>query len=286
MRKIIAILILILVVIFVTLSALGRGGEYSAERIFYSAMKAYEKIQVNPEVAPPGLVYSVEVKLKRVVNDYPHTNTAKAARMALAEFYATTKRYNKAIATLDDIIKAKGQGARLLSRAHLFKGTIYEQQDDWNMALREYEILRDEYTETAAGLQAPLYIGRYYREKGLQDRAKEAYSEAVAFYTKLEEENKGELFGYTAANLLRESYLNLGEFDKVGEILEYTVKNYPVQLVLKQQLPYIEMIFVRKLQRPDKAVELYEHIKQRVDNEEISNLIDKVIARILAQKEG
>ena len=48
MKRLLISLILILVAIYALFSVFGSGGEYTAEKLFFKAMKTYSKIAENP----------------------------------------------------------------------------------------------------------------------------------------------------------------------------------------------------------------------------------------------
>jgi tetratricopeptide (TPR) repeat protein len=283
MKKTIITLIIILIAVYVTLSILGARDEYPAERLFYRALKTNEKILINPDVAPPKMLASVEKDLKVVLTKFPDSRTAKVAHLSLAEFYIINKRYDNSLSVLNDIIVAEGQDVAMLSKAHFLKGSIYEKQGQWNKALEEYAILRDEYTDTSLGVQVPLYIGRYYTGKGEEAEAKAAYGEAISFYENLERNNKGSLLGYTAATLLREAHISIGDYERAGRVIEDTINNYSSDLVFAQQMPYVEVIFVNALKRPEKAVEIYKKVRQKAKDEKLIEILDEKIAQLETQ---
>jgi len=283
MKKTILTLILILIVVYIILSILGSGGEYAAEKLFYRGMKANEKIVINPDVAPPKLLAYVEETFQKVLRKYPNSDTAKSARMALAEFYAMRKKYDKAIMTLDEIINTE-KDVYILSKAHFFKGNIYEKQDVWDKALKEYTILRDEYTNTPLGLQMPLYIEKYYTAKSKEAEANKAYSEAVLFYEKLEKENRGKMLGYAALTMLRETYIVRGEHEQAGSVIENAINDYPTLLTFAQQLPYVELIFVNVLKRPEKAIEIYKNVIGKTKDKELIEILQKRISQLEAKE--
>jgi tetratricopeptide (TPR) repeat protein len=284
MKKTILTLILILIAVYIVLSILGSRGEYAAEKLFYRAMKANEKIVVNPDVAPPKLLTSVENDLHKLLEKYPNSNTAKSARMALADFYVMRKKYDKALSTVDDIIKTAEKDASVLSKARFFKGNIYEKQDKWEKALKEYTILRDEYADTPLGVQMPLYIGKYYTAKSKEAEANKAYGEAVLFYEKLEKENKGKMIGYVALTLLRETYMAMGDYEKAGGVIENTINEYPAPLTFAQQLPYAELIFVNTLKRPEKAIEIYKSVIEKTKDKQLIEILQKKISQLEAKE--
>jgi len=291
MKKIILTLIIILIAVYAAFSLLGIGGEYAAEKLFYRAMKANEKIVINPDVAPPKLLASVENNLQKILKKYPDSNTAKGARMALSEFYLYRKKYDEAFSILNAVIdtedvKTESKDIAMLSKAHFYKGIIYEQQNQWGNALKEYTILRDEYTATALGLQIPLYIGRYYKEKGETAEADKAYNEAARFYEELERNNRGKVLGYAASTLLGQTYMTLEQYEQAGKVVEDTINNYPADQTFAQQLPLAESIFVKMLKRPEKAVEIYKYVQEKTNNKELKEILKKKIGELESQLEA
>ena len=284
MKKTILILISTLLAVYLVLSVLGMGGEYAAERLFYRALKLNRKIIINPDVAPPGLAASVENDLRQLLKKYPKSNVAKRANMTLAEFYITNKRHGDALSTLNAIMQTYAADMTTLSAAQFLKGIVYERQNKWNNALREYTTLRDRYTDTRLGLQVPLYIAKHYSEKGSPAEAEAAYKDAAVFYEKLKNDNKGKPLGYAASNLLIQTHLRLQDYKRAGSLLAESIERYPSAVNLLQLLPYVELIFVKKLNRPEKAVEIYQDAKTKIKNEKFIKFMDKKIEGVKIQK--
>ncbi len=279
MKRIVFILIIILLIVYISFSLLSRGldKEYAAEKLFYRAAKAIEKIMINPDVVPPKMAASVERDLQRILDEYPETKIAKVAQMSLAEFYITDKKYNKATSALGAIIDKYSQDAAILSRAHFLKGNVYEKQNQWNKALKEYTILKNKYKDTTFGLQIPLYIGSYYAKKGKDIEADTAYNEAVIFYEKIKSENKGKPLGYMASTLLAQAYMNLKKYEEAGKAIEETINDYPSALTYTQHIPGVELIFVKQLNRPQKAIEIYNSIKEKTNDDKLKEFLQRKI---------
>lgn len=283
MKKTSFILIAILVAVYLILSALGSGGEYPAEKLLYSAIKANQKIIANPDVVPPALFASVEKKLQAVPEKYPKTNAAKSAHMVLAEFYLVNKKYDKSLQTLDTIIGLYKQDAGMLSKAYFLKGNIYEREGQWNKALKEYETVRDKYSETTLGFQIPIYIGNYYSSKGRDAEAARVYNEAVTFYGEIEKQNRSKGLGYLASAFLADSYMRLNKYEEAGKVIEDTIENYPSRMTYIQCLPKVEVIYVKKLQKPDKAIEIYSKVKEKTTDKKLKGFLDKKIETLRAK---
>jgi len=280
MKKIVIILISILIALYILLSCMGSGSEYAAERLFYKAMKINSEMAANPDVVPPKLLNQVERSLKTLLEKYSNTGVAKIADITLAEFYVFNKKYKEALARVDSIMKMYDKDPSMMSKALFVKARTYEKQGKWPQALKEYEILRDDYTKTELGLQAPLYIARYYADKGDDAYAKQAYSNAALFYKKLERDNNRKMLGYIASTLLIQTYMKMEEYEKAGAVLKDTVDTYMNQRTLFQLLPLVENIIVTKLKNPEKAAEIYKTILARSKDVKLNKILQKRIDKL------
>ncbi|MBP7055562.1 MAG: tetratricopeptide repeat protein [Candidatus Omnitrophica bacterium] len=272
MKKTVFILIAILIAFPVALSFMSSSYEYGAERLLYRAVKLNEKIAVNPDVAPPVMVANVENTLKDVLKKYPEADAAKAANLALAEFYVQNKKYEDALKLIDSILSSKKSNKGMLSSAQFMKGALYEKQGKWERALQEYIKLRDNYKDTPIGLQIPVYIARHYSEKG-QDEAKKAYEDAAKYYEKLANEYKGKPLGYEATNMMISIYFGLKEYDKAGDAVEKAVDIYPLQLTLSRYAPSMEFVFAKQLKRPERVIKFYNAAMKKTEDPKLKKAL-------------
>jgi tetratricopeptide (TPR) repeat protein len=285
MKNLILILISVLMAAFGLLAISTSGYEYAAEKLFYRAMRINKKIALNPDVAPPAMLASLENSLQRLLKSYPESNIARTARLSLAEVYFSNKKYQPALSVLDEVILKQGRDKITLSQAQFLKGRIYEEQNQWDKALKEYVILRDKYTETPLGVQVPLYIGSYYASIKAFTKAREAFNQALLFYEKLERENKGRMLGYASANMLMAAHMELGQYEQAGRVLEETINDYPHNmLTLAQDAVNIDLIFVQKLNNPEKAIEIYNNIKAKLADKRLIEALDRKIEALQAKK--
>ncbi len=283
MRKIIIGPIIILVAIYAVLTLVSSKGEYVAEKLFYKATKAYNKIQINPDVAPPKMLASVERDLKTVIKKYPKTKPAKVAYITLAEIYLKDKKYDESIKVLDAFISSEDKNIALLSRAYFLKGTAYEKQDKWDKALKEFTTLKDKYINTPLGLQVPIYIAQYYKRNDKFAEAEKELNNAVVFYQNLEKENRGTILGYSSSSFLVQAYMGLEKYEEAGEVVKDTIINYPSQMTLVQQLPLIELIYIKTLNTPEKAIEIYKYIIGKTKDDKLIKFLENKIEELETQ---
>jgi tetratricopeptide (TPR) repeat protein len=282
MKKLIIISVGILVGLYIVLSLVSSKAEYAAERLFYRAAKKYDKIKLNPDVPSPRMLASVEKDLQKLIKKYPKTEVAKASYITLAELYLLDKKYDKAVEALDEFISMHSDSSEdkdtvLLSRAHFLKAGAYEKLDREKEALAEFAILKEEFANTPLGLQTPLYIAHYHKREGREGVAEEEYNNAVEFYIELEEKNRKTMFGYAASNLLVQTYIALDKYEEAGKVVQDTISNYPSTMTLVQQLPYVELIYLKALNNPDKAIEIYSAILKNTKDPKIKKYLEEKI---------
>lgn len=284
MKKTILLLVVILIGLFIVLAILGSRGEYAAEKMYYDAARVAEKIAANPDVVPPKSIDYIERKLKTLLKKFPNTEVAKTVDIKLAEFYIAFKKYDLAIAQLDAVVKKHAKNKTMLSMAYFLKGLAYERQDKWADALKQYEIVRDNYTETQVGLQVPVYIGNYYMAKGREADARQAYGEAIQFYTKLEKDNSGKPLGYMAALYVIQAYMRADNFEAAAVEVEKDIDKYYSPMTLVHLLPLVENIIVAKLNNPEKAIAIYKSILAKSKDQKLNIALEKRIKQLSEKK--
>ena len=280
MRKLTFALISVLIAVFVIFSILDRSGKYNAERLLYKTLKTYKKITANPDVAPPKILASVENNLKKVISDFPDGSTTKIAYIQLIRLYLSDNKNDEALLLLNEMIEKYEGDTPFLTRVYFLRGLTYEKMGKWEEALQDFKKLRDEYSHTSIGLEMPIHITQHYMKRGEADKAKQELRNAVAFYEKIEKENSGTVLGYASANLLIQTYMRLEQYEDAGQTVEDVIFNYPSGLTLIQQLPNVELIFVKTLNKPDRAIDIYRTIVEKTEDvklkEFLQNEIDKL----------
>lgn len=280
MKKIVYILISILILTSIVFSVLPGGREYAAEKLFFRADRAIRKIAANPDVVPPALRASAENNLRAILEKYPETNIAGNAQEALVQFYMLTKEYDKAISVLDEIINIPEQDNAILAKTYFIKGNVYEMQGQSDKALAEYRKVRDEYTDTPVGIQVPLYIGVYHKRSGREAQADSAYKQAVTLYTRIAKEDERKPVKYMASTLLAQTYINLKRYKEAGDVIEDIINTYPAPLTYRQHLPIVDFIFVKMLNRPEKAIEIYSGIKEKSTDANLNKMLKTRIGQL------
>ena len=280
MKKIIFGFLACLVIVYLGLSLICYDKEYQAEKIYYNAARSLRAVQANPEVVTTAMLEPAVRGLSRVISKYPDTNMSKIAYINLAELYLTDKKYDKVTETVDTFIKAYPDAGAMLARAYFLKGAALEKQGKWTEALSEYNLIKEKYVNTPIGLQIPVYIAQYYEKNKSPEKAQKAYEEAIVFYEKVETDNKGQILGYAATNILFEVYMKLARYEDAGRVVESTIKNYSSLVATTQYLPYVDEVFVKILKRPDKAIEIYQYIIANTNVDRLKEMLEKKVDQL------
>lgn len=194
------------------------------------------------------------------------------------------KKYDKARQTLDAVITGYMNDKGMVTRAIFMKGNAYERENQWNKALAEYKTLRDDYKDTSLGFQMPIYIADRYAQQGKDSEAARAYGDAATFYSRIAKENKGSTAGYLASAILVRTYFNLKEFDRAGETVEEIINDYPSPNTYMQQLPNVDFIFIKQLNKPERATAIYKIVIEKTSDKRLQKLLEQKVSELGSKK--
>ncbi len=281
MKNIILALVVVIALTGAVFWFFGRDDAYRAEKILYRTNKTYDKILLNPDATPPSMVQKTVSDLERVVEEHPETEAARLARMKLVEIYMTSKKYAAALLLFDDIVAAEETKSReRATRALYMKGIAYEKMGNWVMALNVFEKLREEFPDTMIGLQVPLYIANHYRLNQETAKAQEAFGEAEEFYNNTYEANEGTTRGFIALSMLLELYGKFRLYEKAGETIKRIIVAYPMDTAYAHVLPFIDTIYMKRLNEPNRALDMYEIIGEKTGDEKLKRFIHGKISEL------
>ena len=103
------------------------------------------------------------------------------------------------------------------------------------------------------------------------------YRDAAAFYAKLEKEYSGKMLGYTASIMLIQAQLSLKDYEGAGSTLDATLHKYASRLAFMQLLPAVENIYVKNLNEPKRAIEIYKYVISQTKDPRLVKFLNKKI---------
>jgi outer membrane protein assembly factor BamD (BamD/ComL family) len=282
MKKKIIIMIVVLIGIYFIFKVFNMNAEYFPEKLYFQALKAEEQIAANPDAATRKMLDRVELKLTRILQLFPNSEVARKADVRLGEFYIRAKRYGLAIAHLDKVIQKLERDRERLAMAYYLKGAACEKEDRWTDALRQYRVVRDNYSDTQIGLQMPLHIWSYYTVNGRTEEARQAYDDAIKFYKRIESENSDKPLGFMASLFLIRIYGMADDSDAAIAAIEEHINKYYSPATIGRIVPLIETVVVNRFKNPAKAVEIYTSILEKTKDPKLTALLEKKIKELSA----
>ena len=284
MKKVVSLFCLILIAVGVVLTVLGSKSLYIAEERFWKAEALAQKIVANPETTPPYLFEKARQRFEGIINDYPlNAALVKGASLATAGLLIHEKKYDEARDLLLKIRKKYPTDEMLGSKSQFLLGFAREKAGDWKGALKEYQVLRDQYPQTRLGLEIPLYIARYESRQD-SDKGATTYEAAAQYYRGLVQSNPlTNPLKFLGMNFLLRGYEEQKKWDKSLDILEEIILTYPK--LLRSYVPRIEA-YSRKIKQPGKAMSIYESFLKAHPDHKDAMILKKRIERLKSKRSG
>jgi tetratricopeptide (TPR) repeat protein len=131
----------------------------------------------GPVLLQIGNIYFDELKdeknalmtFGRILESSADSSSQAEAQMKIGMIYFQKKDYSKAKEELSRVKKFFPAEGNLIATSQYLIAQIYENTNEWDRALNEYDWLKINYPLSAEGLEAPLRIAAYYQRenKGL-----------------------------------------------------------------------------------------------------------------------
>ncbi|MFC1646250.1 tetratricopeptide repeat protein [Candidatus Omnitrophota bacterium] len=248
--------LLVLVFLIGTLSGCGSGNDqYAIERKFWYAQRQANNIIEHPFASPPQELERTVSVLKKFSNENPENPLAVRSEFLIGRLYMAKGMYDKTRDQFSQIIAKYRREDSLCSEALFYIGNSYEIDNKWNSALQQYRRIMKKYPLTQKGLDAPIYIARYYEEKHNTEKMNSAYKEAIAYYDSLAERYPDTIFGFMVSNLKAKCYVALKEWESAVRAFNVVIQGYRYkgQFAMDQILINIALIYDRQLKDKDRA---------------------------------
>jgi TolA-binding protein len=240
--------------------------QYAIERQYYGVQKRASEVMANPEATPPMELKQVVDTLEDFVAKHPQTNVAVDAQFTIAHLYLAVKEYSKAQDELTKIEQAYAKSDVITSEAVFQRATAYEDQGDWDSALKQYQVLIKSYPRTVNGLEAPLRIAMHYKSKFQPDNMMNSLRDAVTHYQNLALQAPRSPLALQARALIAQCYGELGEWKDAVKTLEAITEDFKGKIQTEKFMFDIAGIYAKHLKDPAAAKAVLNKVMQ--DNPE------------------
>ncbi|MDD5644862.1 MAG: tetratricopeptide repeat protein [bacterium] len=253
------------------------GGDYEAEKLYWKANKMYVKLLKDPQNAKPRDYENIIVAYQKIVFKFPRWAFSPRAQLTIGQLYAMQNNMSKAKAEYEKVLKHFSNDQNSCAGALFAIGKIYEFEDKWDKALEKYNKIVSDYPNTYASFQVPLYIAQYYKAKGLELKAQNAYKEAIAHYSKIIKEHPDTFASLTAQNFIVAVLIEQQKWDEVLKNLRNLADSYPGTAVAAESLNTMAGIYVNQLNEPEKGAEILKELLEKFPQVGARELIEEKI---------
>jgi tetratricopeptide (TPR) repeat protein len=234
----------------------GCSASYNGERLLWKAQQLSTPIAKDPGRATPEQFAKAIEAFGQVIQKAPGTVWAARAQMATGSLYSLQKQFGRAREAYALVLQNYNNQKDVVLNARVATAKTYEQEQNWDEAVKVYNEIADYHPWSKLGLEAPIYVGVVYEKQGKPDEATKAFERAVRLYTKLvldapQPELAAQVKGY-----LTIAYNRLGQWDEAIKTLEGLASvsngvNRPLVLLS------LGSIYQSKLGNTEKAQEAY-----------------------------
>ena len=283
MKKAVSFFCVVLIGLGGILTPLGSKSPYVTEARFWKARAFSQQIVANPETTPPLVFKKARQQFEGLIRDYPENIALKKeCLLSIAGLLVQEKKYQEARDFLYKVGKEYLDDSTFGAKSQFLIGFSYEKGGDWAAALKEYGILRDHYSTSPLGLEAPLYIARHDIKEDSQ-KGKESYEAAAEYYRRVAQKNPKSPVNFVALNDMLMGYEEQKEWGKSLDTVEEIILAYPT--ALRVYVPRIEA-YSRKLNQPERAGAIYQAFIQANPESKDAALLKKRIEGLERKQEN
>jgi TolA-binding protein len=257
MRRISLLLVLVFLIGF--LSGCGND-QYALERKIWYVQRQADNILKNPLATPPRELDRVIVLIKELIDDNPNTILALQQDFLIGRLYMAKEKFAEARDQFNSILEKYGQNKDVASEAVFFIGYTYELEDNWQSALEQYKKIMNEYPATGKGLDAPIYIAKYYQAKYQPEKMVDAYKEAIVYYDSLGLRYPDKRLGFSASNLKAQCYIELKDWESALGAFNAILEKYQGSEELDQVMMRKALVYSQGLSDITKAKEVLQDL--------------------------
>jgi len=251
--------------LFIAFSVSGCSEQYKIERMVWNAEKTAEPIFVNQAMVSAFEFRRAISKFQRIVEISPGTEYGINAQLRIGELYTIRELYDDARAMYDEIISSYKDKPELVALAVFKKGQAYEKEGNWPKAVEAFDLIMKDFEKTSQSLSTPLYIARYYAQKGEKKEAQQAYSKAADYYQSLADKYKNTRAALLAENLIVRTYMEEEDWSSAVGYINRLDKKYKLG---PDTLLVLAKIYQNKLNNISMAKSIYERILNTYSDKE------------------
>ncbi|MFH1963513.1 MAG: tetratricopeptide repeat protein [bacterium] len=235
----------------------GCSKEYMAERMYWYANKLYAQIIKNPDKSSEYEIKMTIGAFRDILRIYPEWDVASQLQFNIANIYFLKKKYPQARKEFRKLQDTYPEQINMCLQSQISVGRTYEMEKKWDMALVCYQKIITDYPVSYSAMQLLRYIGDYYYACKQDDKAQEAYAQAINHYERLIKDYAGTQVEATAWEFILDIYKQQKQYDKTMETLQRLIDAHSESNRAATALYEIATMYLDVLKKPEDAFGYY-----------------------------
>jgi outer membrane protein assembly factor BamD (BamD/ComL family) len=227
--------------------------QYSVEREYWRARRLKDAIITNLGNVSQAQFEKAVRQLDNFIGMYPGNKLTTEAELDIAALQVAMKNHEKARQQLSMMLEKYADSQGICADVRFLIGNSYQIEGNWDAALAEYKRITLDYPTTIRGLEMPLYIAQYHKQRKQEDESKTAYREAIRHYTQLNSQYPNSELGLYALRNAGRCYMELEEWKSALEVFNGIARDYRGKAAIDDVLMNIAVIYAHKFKDKKKA---------------------------------
>lgn len=229
----------------------------------------------------PGGAYDIYM---RVYDEYPESTEAPRALLAAADIRFNQNRREEAKKVYRKVVDEYSEAGPEVVQAEWQTAQLLEAEGDWNEASLKYKEIYQNFPNSEQGLQAPLMIIRYYRDKKQMDAAMAAYGQAAEHYEKITSGQNPIGVKIMAESHLVTAHADMNEWAKAAELLLELPERYPSYWRFRENYLAAASIYEKELDDNTRASQALRICMERYPGTALAEEAEKQYRRLEESK--
>ena len=284
MKRIIKCYCVVLIVVALIGLFLESRQEYAQERTLWRIQNDFKKIDNPASIENEFIVKKIFDRYQSFIKQNPKSQLIPKAKLVLAKTLISQDKYSEAREILGEIIKNYTYNTEVAAQAQYGIGQSYENENNWPKAVTIYRIIIREYPLTTTGFSVPYYLGNFYRSRGLNSTAVNAFNEAAEFYQNIAANYPDSPLGFTSLQMAVKCHMAQGQWTDAFFGARQIFLQYPVASSLLETIQMIRDLSIKKLNNPRLAISTYNDFLNRNPGHPINPTLERIIHKLQPHK--
>ncbi len=253
------------------------GGTYLAEKRHWHATKKLKSLLTETENPTKEDYKPVIDAFREITIRHPRWINTPKVHFQIGQLYEAQGDFQMARKEYGVIKKNFSLNPEISSAAQFKTALTYLLDANWPSTKEEFDKLTKDYPDTKSALQVPIFIAKYYKKIGKEAESEDAYDDALKLYSKkiITFFDKTDPKIIFAADFALECYIDRERWEEAISYLDDLISEYPKTVLAPKSLLAAGLISQTKLEDNEKAVKYFDRLIEEYPKSSFSDAAKK-----------